>query len=166
MVRLIRAELVRLARPTTISCELHIRSVTRYISVAYCLSNSKDVSFKPSAAAAFFRATWNYLPTAILRPIEFMPINPFKRMHDLRNLFARYGSQILREQRIEVDVEKPSNSKDVMSILSRCPPLLPLLKGPADFPASSQGQRFCRSEDAPHGRRAYGGDVHAHACGP
>ncbi|RDX48041.1 cytochrome P450 [Lentinus brumalis] len=77
----------------------------------------KDVSFKPSAAAAFFRATWNYLPTAILRPIEFMPINPFKRMHDLRNLFARYGSQILREQRIEVDVEKPSNSKDVMSIL-------------------------------------------------
>ena len=82
--------------------------------------NSKDISFRPSATFAFFTATWDYIPESILELVQFIPARPFTRMRNLKNLFTEYGKQILREQRAEVDVEKPLNSRDVMSILSEC----------------------------------------------
>ncbi|KAI0712960.1 cytochrome P450 [Cerioporus squamosus] len=76
-----------------------------------------DIGFRPSAAVAFFRATWDYMPTPILRLVQYIPTHPFTRMRNLRNLFTEYGTRILQEQQNEADVEKPYNSKDVMSIL-------------------------------------------------
>ncbi|TFK80428.1 cytochrome P450 [Polyporus arcularius HHB13444] len=72
---------------------------------------------KPSAMVALFRATWDYIPIPILRLFRFVPAEPFTRLRNLRGLFTEYGKQILREQRAEIDVEKVSKSKDVMSIL-------------------------------------------------
>ncbi|RPD78489.1 cytochrome P450 [Lentinus tigrinus ALCF2SS1-7] len=77
----------------------------------------KDISFQPPAAFAIFNATWDYVPETLIKLVQFIPVNPFTRMLNLKNLFTEYGKQILREQRSEVDVEKPSNSRDVMSIL-------------------------------------------------
>lgn len=75
---------------------------------------------------ALFEATWDYIPLPILRLYRFLPAHPFKRLRHVRSLFTEYGKQILREQRAEIDVEKPSKSKDVMSLLSTwtCPPSL------------------------------------------
>ncbi len=67
---------------------------------------------------ALFRATWDYIPIPILCLFRFVPAEPFTRLRNLRGLFTEYGKQILREQRAEIDVEKESKSKDVMSILS------------------------------------------------
>ncbi|KAI0712966.1 cytochrome P450 [Cerioporus squamosus] len=76
-----------------------------------------DVNYKPAAALALFQATWDYIPIPILRLFRFIPAHPFKRLRNVRSLFTEYGKQILREQRAEMDVEKPSKSKDVMSLL-------------------------------------------------
>ena len=82
------------------------------------LFNSADIDFHPSAAVTFLRATWDYIPVPILRLFRFVPAAPFTRLRYLRSVFTEYGTQILREQRAEIDVEKPSKSKDVMSLLS------------------------------------------------
>ena len=84
------------------------------------------MDFQPSVAVTFFRATWDYIPTPILRLFYFIPANPFTRIRSLRTVFTGYGKQILREQRAELDIEKTSKSKDVMSLLSEltCPPNL------------------------------------------
>ncbi|KAI0712968.1 cytochrome P450 [Cerioporus squamosus] len=76
-----------------------------------------DIDFKPSATVALFKATWDYIPIPILGLFRFLPADPFTRLRNLRSVFTEYGKQIIREQRAEIDVEKPSKSKDVMSIL-------------------------------------------------
>ena len=55
----------------------------------------------------------------LLKLIRFLPVNPFKRLRNGKNLFEEYGKQILREQGPEVDAERKVSSKDVMSILSK-----------------------------------------------
>ncbi len=67
---------------------------------------------------SLFRATWDHIPIPVLRLFRFIPAEPFTRLRNVRSLFTEYGKQILREQRSELDVEKESKSKDVMSILS------------------------------------------------
>ena len=88
------------------------------------ISDSADVDFMPAAAVTFFRATWDYIPMSILSLFYLIPVNPFTRIRYLRTVFTEYGKEILREQRAEIDVEKSSQSKDVMSLLSEltCPP--------------------------------------------
>ena len=90
------------------------------------ISDSADVDFMPSAAVTFFRATWDYIPMSILSLFYLIPVNPFTRIRYLRTVFTEYGKEILREQRAEIDVEKTSQSKDVMSLLSKltCSPTL------------------------------------------
>ena len=58
----------------------------------------------------------------LLKLIRFLPVNPFRRLRNGKNLFEEYGKQILHEQGPEVDTERKVNSKDVMSLLSTCMP--------------------------------------------
>ncbi|KAI0745029.1 cytochrome P450 [Earliella scabrosa] len=79
----------------------------------------KDVNYKIPFPVAIFQATWDYLPQSLLNSFLYLPFHPFTRIRNLRNLYVEYGKQILREQRSEIDVEKPINSKDIMSLLIR-----------------------------------------------
>ena len=80
------------------------------------------MSFKPTRPAALFSATWDYLPRPILEMVRYIPVNPFKRLHNLKWLFTEHGTLILRQQRASpgAGVENAKNSKDVMSLLSEC----------------------------------------------
>ncbi|KAI0633710.1 PAH-inducible cytochrome P450 monooxygenase PC-PAH 4 [Trametes polyzona] len=77
----------------------------------------KDAEYKLGAPIMIFRATWDYLPEWFLKLFQYIPMYPFTRMLNLRRLFDEYGKQILREKGPEVDMEKQTRSKDVMSIL-------------------------------------------------
>ena len=85
------------------------------------------MSFKPTRPAALFSATWDYLPRPILEMVRYIPVNPFKRLHNLKWLFTQHGTLILRQQRaaFSTGVDQAGNSKDVMSLLSECVPPLP-----------------------------------------
>ncbi len=69
-----------------------------------------------SKAAVLFRATWDYLPEAILKLFRFIPAQPFTFFRHLKTLYAQYGEQILRENRSQI--EKRRGNKDIMSLLS------------------------------------------------
>ncbi|KAI0745004.1 cytochrome P450 [Earliella scabrosa] len=77
----------------------------------------KDVGYNPPFIFGLFRATWDYLPQSILNAFLYIPFEPFTRIRGVRDLYTEYGKQILHEQRTEYDVEKPGNSKDIMSLL-------------------------------------------------
>ena len=76
------------------------------------------MDYHPGKASVLFRATWDYIPVAILKLIKYMPVNPWPRVRSLNNLFRAYGRQIFREQGAEIDTEKKVASKDILSILS------------------------------------------------
>ncbi|KAI0768753.1 PAH-inducible cytochrome P450 monooxygenase PC-PAH 4 [Trametes elegans] len=76
-----------------------------------------DVDSKVSPMAMAFRATWDYLPTALLKTFRYLPILPFTRLRSLNNMFSMYGEEILRENAPTVDAAKQGLGKDVMSIL-------------------------------------------------
>ncbi|KAI0633724.1 PAH-inducible cytochrome P450 monooxygenase PC-PAH 4 [Trametes polyzona] len=77
----------------------------------------KDAEYKLSQPIMLFRAAWDYLPLWFLKSLQYIPVYPFTRMRNLRRLFTEYGKKILREKGPEVDTEKHTRSKDVMSIL-------------------------------------------------
>ncbi|KAI1791252.1 cytochrome P450 [Ganoderma leucocontextum] len=77
----------------------------------------KDLDYQPNKAAVLFRASWEYIPVPILKLIKYIPINPWMRLRSLNNLFKEYGKQIIREQGCDVDTEKKTTSKDILSIL-------------------------------------------------
>ncbi|KAI0768757.1 PAH-inducible cytochrome P450 monooxygenase PC-PAH 4 [Trametes elegans] len=64
-----------------------------------------------------FRATWDYLPEALLKTFKYIPVAPFTRLHGLNKVFSVYGEKILREKAPTVDTEKQAHGRDVMSIL-------------------------------------------------
>ena len=66
-----------------------------------------------------FRLAWDYIPAPILKWFKYIPGDPFRRMLNLNNLFREYGQRILREQGPDVDAEGKTNSKDMMSLLSK-----------------------------------------------
>lgn len=105
--------------------------------------NSKDVGYKTPFIFDLFRATWDYLPRFVLDSIRFLPFQPFTRIRHLRNLYSEYGMRILHEQREEFDVEKPTDSKDIMSLLSTR--LLSTIIGRR---SSADGLRYARSVKA------------------
>ena len=75
------------------------------------------MGYNPPFIFGLFRATWDYLPQSILNAFLYIPFEPFTRIRGVRDLYTEYGKQILHEQRTEYDVEKPGNSKDIMSLL-------------------------------------------------
>ncbi len=77
------------------------------------------MDYQPARAVLLFRAAWDYIPVSVLHWIRYLPVNPFKRLLDLNNLFRDYGKQILRQQGPEADTERKANSKDMMRILSK-----------------------------------------------
>ncbi|KAI0745013.1 cytochrome P450 [Earliella scabrosa] len=79
----------------------------------------KDIGYKPPFIVGLFRATWDYLPRSILNSFLYIPFEPFTRLRGLRDIYTEYGKQILHQQRTEYDVDKPSNSKDIISLLVR-----------------------------------------------
>ena len=88
------------------------------VSLFMAVPCSKDVEHDPPKAVLLFRATWDHIPVPILKWVKYLPMNPFKRMLNLNNLFKEYGKQMLREQGPDVDAERKVNGKDVMSLLS------------------------------------------------
>ena len=73
--------------------------------------DSKDINYKIPFTVAVFQATWDYLPQSLLNSFLYLPFHPFTRIRNLRNLYVEYGKQILREQRSEIDLEKPEQKK-------------------------------------------------------
>ena len=83
------------------------------------------MEYLPSKAVVLFRAAWDYIPRPILKLIKYIPVHPWTRLRALNDLFAEYGRQIIREQGSDVDTEKKSTNKDIMSILSERLCLIP-----------------------------------------
>ncbi|KAM5543135.1 hypothetical protein V8D89_003009 [Ganoderma adspersum] len=77
----------------------------------------KDMDYQPAKAVLLFRAAWDYVPVSVLSWIKYLPMDPFRRLLGLNNLFREYGKQILREQGPEIDTERSVKSKDMMSLL-------------------------------------------------
>ncbi|PIL34065.1 cytochrome P450 [Ganoderma sinense ZZ0214-1] len=77
----------------------------------------KDIDYNPPKAVILFRAAWDYLPVSMLKWIKYMPTRQFRRLLNLNNLFREYGKRILSEQGPSIDVERKTNSKDMMSLL-------------------------------------------------
>ena len=77
------------------------------------------MDYQPAKTVLLFRAAWDYVPVSVLSWIRYLPMNPFRRLLNLNNLFREYGKQILREQGPEVDAERKARSKDMMSLLSK-----------------------------------------------
>ncbi|PIL34049.1 cytochrome P450 [Ganoderma sinense ZZ0214-1] len=77
----------------------------------------KDVDYLPNKATVLFRATWDYIPAPVLKLIRYIPIHPWTRLRNLNDLFRQYGWRIIREQGPNMDTEKKSTTKDIMSIL-------------------------------------------------
>ena len=92
--------------------------------------------------------------------IRYLPMKPWTRLRSLHDLYVSYGKQILREQGPNIDPEKKSNSKDMMSILSKPQPQLRLVACALMTFAipRSQGQPLCRCQVAPGRRRAHRDD--------
>ncbi|KAM5534479.1 hypothetical protein V8D89_011811 [Ganoderma adspersum] len=77
----------------------------------------KDMDYQPAKAVLLFRAAWDYVPISVLSWIRYLPMDPFKRLLNLNNLYREFGKQILREKGPEVDAERKVKSKDMMSLL-------------------------------------------------
>ncbi|KAI0633729.1 PAH-inducible cytochrome P450 monooxygenase PC-PAH 4 [Trametes polyzona] len=77
----------------------------------------KDAEFRTGAASMLFRETWDYIPDSILKLLQYLPVDPFKRLLSLRRLYAEYGQRILQEKLPEVNADDQTRSKDFMSIL-------------------------------------------------
>ncbi|KAI0331166.1 PAH-inducible cytochrome P450 monooxygenase PC-PAH 4 [Cubamyces sp. BRFM 1775] len=77
----------------------------------------KEVGYMLPTTTMLFRATWDYIPEPVLRLFKYIPAQPFTHLRGVSNLFTKYGRDILREKRPEVDAEKRTYGKDVLSIL-------------------------------------------------
>ncbi|KAI0661093.1 PAH-inducible cytochrome P450 monooxygenase PC-PAH 4 [Cubamyces menziesii] len=88
----------------------------------------KEVGYMLPVTTMLFRATWDYVPESILKLFKYIPAQPFSHLRGVSNLFTQYGKEILREKRPEVDAEKRTYGKDVLSILGE------RVGGPEDAP--------------------------------
>ncbi|KAL7281118.1 hypothetical protein ACG7TL_004426 [Trametes sanguinea] len=79
----------------------------------------KDINFRLPEVEILFRAAWDYLPFPILKLFAYTPTKTFNRVRYVRNLYNAYGRKILREKSADVDAEKRSHGKDILSILIR-----------------------------------------------
>ncbi|KAI0633713.1 PAH-inducible cytochrome P450 monooxygenase PC-PAH 4 [Trametes polyzona] len=77
----------------------------------------QDAQFQQPKAVFLFRALWDHLPEPLLRMFQYLPVHPFPRMLNLRRLFSEYGKKILKDKNPEVDTERQTNSKDILTIL-------------------------------------------------
>ena len=125
------------------------------------------MDYQPAKTVLLFRAAWDYVPVSVLSWIRYLPMNPFRRLLNLNNLFREYGKQILREQGPEVDAERKARSKDMMSLLSESYIRNTINGGTIDgiihSYTSSQGKLLRRRQNAPGRRGAHRRDEHPHA---
>ncbi|KAI0373422.1 PAH-inducible cytochrome P450 monooxygenase PC-PAH 4 [Pilatotrama ljubarskyi] len=77
----------------------------------------KDTEYRLPKSTTLFRASWDYIPVPLLKLLQYIPMQPLRRMYNLKSLFAAYGKQILRAKGTQVDTEKQAHNKDVLSIL-------------------------------------------------
>ncbi|KAI0743376.1 cytochrome P450 [Daedaleopsis nitida] len=80
-------------------------------------SYSKQVDYKPPKSVILFQATWDYIPESILKLFSHIPTAPFTTLRDINGQFMQYGRQILQEKRAEIEADKESSGKDIMSLL-------------------------------------------------
>ena len=79
----------------------------------------KDVAYKPPKAFLVFRASWDYIPLAILKLVKHIPIAPLQRLCNMQRLFNEYGQEMLDRKRSDLSAEKGDLGKDVMSLFSK-----------------------------------------------
>lgn len=78
---------------------------------------SSDSLLYPSVVDLLFRGLWQYIPTSILRYVEYIPTREYIRFRAFRGL-ARSVSKGLVEEKASVSLVDATN-RDIMSVLGK-----------------------------------------------
>ena len=84
----------------------------------YRISPSKDTGLYPSAGTLLWRATWPYLPAALLNLMKYTPTALYGRLRRLNALFEEVGRPLYKASAEDWDGSR-EEKRDVMSVLSK-----------------------------------------------